>query len=153
MIAQQAGDDLLRVDVGQEPPREREIVRMHRARAERVDEQLHEVRLRARLELARGGELLLDGADLVGEAEEVEAADVLRRDERDRRAGAPRAPGAPGAVHVVLGGLREVVVDDVREVRDVDAARGDVGGDEEAELPLARRAPSPARGRAAGGRR
>ena len=121
--------------------REREVVRVRRLARERVGEERDEVGLGARLELARRRELLLDRADLVREPEQVEVADVLRPDERDRRAGAARAAGAAGAVHVLLGRLGEVVVDDVREVRDVDAARGDVGRDEEAELALARRAP------------
>ena len=52
----------------------------------------------------------------------------------------PARPVRPGAVHVLLGALGEVVVDDVREVRDVDAARRDVGRDEEPQPPFARRA-------------
>ena len=40
------------------------------------------------------------------------------------------ATGAAGAVHVDFRRLGEGVVDDVREVRDVDAARRDVGRDE-----------------------
>ena len=46
-------------------------------------------------------------------------------------------PGRPAdAVDVVVGDVRHVEVDDVREGLDVDAARRDVGGDEDAELPL-----------------
>ena len=139
--------------VGEEPPRERRSSGCDRALRERVDEHRDEVGLRARLELARGRELALDRPNLVGEAKDVEVADVLRPDERDRRPGPPRAPRSPGAVDVRFGGLREVRVDDVGEVRDVDPARGHVGRDEEAQLPLARRAASRARGRAARGRR
>ena len=39
-------------------------------------------------------------------------------------------PGAADAVDVILRMLRHVVVDDVADVRDVQAARGDVRGDE-----------------------
>ena len=40
------------------------------------------------------------------------------------------AGGAPDAVHVVLARGGNVVVDDVRDARHVDPARGDVGGHE-----------------------
>ena len=42
------------------------------------------------------------------------------------------AGGAADAVHVVLGLRGQVVVDDVRDAVDVDAAGDDVGGDEHA---------------------
>ena len=106
---------------------------------EGLGEHGHEVGLGPRLDLAFARDLLLDRADLVGQAQQVEPADVLRRDHRDRRPGAAGAAGAAGAVHVRLRVLRKVVVDHVGEVRDVDPARGDVGGDEEAEAALARR--------------
>ena len=47
--------------------------------------------------------------------------------EADRVADRVRAAGAADAVHVVFGLRREVVVDDVRDAVDVDAAGGDVG--------------------------
>ena len=40
------------------------------------------------------------------------------------------AAGAADAVHVVLGHVRQLEVDDVRQLVDVDAARGDVGRDQ-----------------------
>src|SRR3954466_7673251 len=40
-----------------------------------------------------------------------------------------RAAGAANAVNVILGIFRDVEVDDVRHVGDVEAARGDVRGD------------------------
>src|SRR5436309_8021020 len=46
-------------------------------------------------------------------------------------------PGPSDAVHVVLGGVRHVVVDDVGDSLDVDPARGDVGRDQDLD-------PSPA---------
>ena len=58
---------------------------------------------------------------------------LARLDEGDRHALAAGAPGAPDAVDVGLGRRRDVVVDDVREVLDVEAARGDVGRDEQVE--------------------
>ena len=57
-------------------------------------------------------------------------------DERDRPAVAPGAGRAAGAVQVVLGVLGRLVVDDRADVVDVDAAGGDVGGDEHRQLAL-----------------
>ena len=54
--------------------------------------------------------------------------------ERNRDARGPRAAGAADAVHVALGVDRDVVVDDVADVVDVDAARGHVGGHQHADL-------------------
>ena len=84
------------------------------------------------------GQLLLDRPNLVRQAKEVQVADVLRSDERDRGSRSPRAPGPPRPVHVLVGGLGEVVVDDVRQVRDVNPARGHVGRHEEAQPTLSR---------------
>ena len=53
------------------------------------------------------------------------------------REGAPLASGAPraaDAVDVGLGNLRQVVVDHQRQLRDVDASRGDVGGNQHVQL-------------------
>ena len=50
----------------------------------------------------------------------------------DEREGIPcliRAAGAADAVDIILGVLRNVVVDDMADPRDVDAASGDVGSD------------------------
>ena len=55
---------------------------------------------------------------------------VLRRDQRDRLAGQSGAAGAADAVHVVLGRMRHVEVDHLRQPLDVQPARGDVGGDQ-----------------------
>ena len=49
-------------------------------------------------------------------------------------AGAAGAAGAADAVDVELGHVRQIEVDDVREAVDVDAARGDVGRDQHAQL-------------------
>src|SRR5581483_11224694 len=64
---------------------------------------------------------------------------VLRGDERDRLAGLARAAGAADAVDVVLGHVRQVVVDDVRQELDVEPARGDVGRDQHAQLVVLER--------------
>src|SRR2546425_4314199 len=60
---------------------------------------------------------------------------LLGRYEEERIAGGV-GPGRPShAVHVVLGAVRHVEVDDVGQLLDVDAAGGDVGGDEDGNLP------------------
>src|SRR5919206_5033313 len=48
---------------------------------------------------------------------------VVSGDERDRRAGAARPAGPADAVHIVLRMHRNVEIDDVADVRDVEAAR------------------------------
>ena len=60
----------------------------------------------------------------------VHEAFFVHADEADGLAAGASAPGAPDAVHVVFGDVGNVKVDDVGQVADVDAARGDVGGDE-----------------------
>ena len=52
----------------------------------------------------------------------------------------PARPVRPIAVQVGLLVLGALVVDDVRDVLDVDAAGGDVGGDEDVDLAVAERA-------------
>ena len=61
---------------------------------------------------------------------------LQHRHQRDGLARAPRPAGAAGAVDVHLGLVRRLVLDDVREIRQVDSAGGHVGGHEEAELAL-----------------
>ena len=56
---------------------------------------------------------------------------ILGRDERDGLTGRFGARGASDAVNVVVGALRDVVVDDVRDPRDVEPARGDIRRDED----------------------
>ena len=66
-----------------------------------------------------------------------DAADVgllLGQDERDPGAAAAGAAGAADAVRVGVGLLGRVEVDHVRDVVDVEPARGDVGRDERAHL-------------------
>ncbi len=48
-------------------------------------------------------------------------------EQADRDAGLSGASGSPDAVHVVLGTIGHIVVDDVRDTLDVDAARHDIG--------------------------
>jgi len=47
-----------------------------------------------------------------------------------------RAPGAPDAMHVILRMLRHVIVDDVADVEDIQAARGDIRGHQQFKTPV-----------------
>src|ERR1019366_7127236 len=108
VVAEEAGEDALGLVVVEEAPRQREVIGVRRPRGERLDEELEDVHLGARLELARARELPLDRPDLVRQPEEIEIADVLRPDDRDRRARLARAARATRAVDVLLRGLREI---------------------------------------------
>jgi hypothetical protein len=55
----------------------------------------------------------------------------LGGDERKGVADRIDASGPPDPMHVVLGGMRHVVVDDVGDSLDIDAARRDVGRDQD----------------------
>ncbi|HPP83755.1 MAG TPA: hypothetical protein PLZ50_09350, partial [Rubrivivax sp.] len=57
----------------------------------------------------------------------VQEALLVQAHERDRLAAGAGAAGAADAVHIVLGHVGQFEVDDVRQLVDVDAARGDVG--------------------------
>ena len=59
--------------------------------------------------------------------------------QRNRLAGPPGARGAADAVDIGLGDLGQLEIDDMADVVDIDAARGDVGGDERARLARAER--------------
>ena len=65
----------------------------------------------------------------------VQLATLLGGGEARRVAVGFGASGAADAVDVVLGGLRQVVVDDAADVGDVDAAGRDVGRDQDAIAP------------------
>ena len=75
-----------------------------------------------------GGDLDLLLRQLLDVAQQ---AVLARLGERDRDAFAAGAARAADAVHVRLRRRRHVVVHDVRDVLDVEPARGDVGGDEQ----------------------
>src|SRR5437762_4070429 len=59
---------------------------------------------------------------------------VLPRGDRRHDAESAAARGASGAMNVVVDALRNVEIDHVRDAGNVDAAAGDVGGDEDAML-------------------
>ena len=55
----------------------------------------------------------------------------IGRDDRDGGAAQAGAAGAADAVDVIVGMVRHVEIEDVADGRDVEAARGDVGGDQQ----------------------
>src|SRR5665213_1886162 len=59
-----------------------------------------------------------------------------RIDERNRFSARARAAGTADAMHVVFRNVRHFVIDDQRQVVDVEAARGDVGGDQHLQLAV-----------------
>jgi hypothetical protein len=61
----------------------------------------------------------------------AEEALLVDADQRDRVAGRSGPAGPADAVDVVLGDHRQLEVHDVRQVLDVEAARGDFRGDED----------------------
>ncbi len=61
---------------------------------------------------------------------------LVDANERDRLAARARTAGAADAVDVVLGNVRHVVVDDVRQRLDIDAARRDVGRDQHGDVAV-----------------
>ena len=85
-------------------------------------------------DLRVGGGLDLADVRLKDALPGLEAADLRGRHQRDGLALAARAPGPADPVSVDLRAPGDVEVDDVRDVRHVDAAGGDVGGHEQLQL-------------------
>ena len=77
------------------------------------------------------------GVDGVGVEQALEVAQIAVADEGQCDALAAHAAGAAGAVGVGLVVEGEVEVDDVGDVREIEAAPGDIGGDHKADLLLA----------------
>src|SRR5882672_8616950 len=79
-----------------------------------------------------------DGDALVGELlDAAQLAALAAVAERQRDARGAGARGAADAMDIALGVGRQLVVDDVGDAGDVDAARGEVGGDQHAGLAAA----------------
>src|SRR6478736_2809034 len=80
----------------------------------------------------RGGCELANGG--AGEPLDVaQVATLCATAQRDRDAISPGAGRATNAVHVALGNVRQIVVHDVADAVDVDAARSDIGRDQHLE--------------------
>ena len=54
----------------------------------------------------------------------------------DGDAGLASATGTANAMHVIFGGTRQIVIDDVGNTLHIDAARGDIGRDQYAQPTL-----------------
>src|SRR3954451_9117624 len=89
----------------------------------------------------RAGQGLGPDGGLVQQAADL--APLVRQDEADHDTGAAGARRTTGAVQVVLGAGRRVDLEDQADVVDVDAAGGDVGGDEDGQLALLERLEDP----------
>jgi len=83
--------------------------------------------------LAGGGDSFNLDAELPLKLEEVRA--LFAQEERGGDAAFPGAASAADAMDEVFGDIGKIVVDDMGDVLHVDAASGDVGGDEDAILP------------------
>ncbi len=70
---------------------------------------------------------------LLDVAQQLVLVDADQRHRLARRAG---AAGTADAMHVVLGNVGQIVVHHMRQFVDVDAACGDVGGDQHVDLQL-----------------
>src|SRR6478752_9794964 len=74
----------------------------------------------------------------------AEIAELLAAcDQRDRGALGTRARGAADAMHIGLRHVGQVEIDDVGDAVDVDAAGGDIGGDQRADLAGAEQSERP----------
>ena len=67
----------------------------------------------------------------------VDLKHLASGDERNRASTAAGAAGAADAMHVIFHVVRQIVIEHHLDVVDVDAARGDVGGDEKFQAGLA----------------
>src|SRR5215831_14576250 len=66
-----------------------------------------------------------------------DVSSIGRRDDGDGGAAASRAAGAADAMYVVVGVMRNVEVEDVADGGNVEAARGDVGCNQQRDFVLA----------------
>ena len=101
--------------------------------AERVGDGVGELRHPLRVDVLDGGQFGLGERlprRLLDRLEQV----ALARGDEQQRGPRPTGPaGAPDAVHVGLGVMRDIVVQDVRDAFDVKASGRDVGGDEDVD--------------------
>ena len=94
------------------------------------------VRSRMRRRLARAPICRRDrDADQPLDVAEVGTLFVIA--ERDGNALGPGTRGTPDAVDIALGDIRQVVVHHVADAVDIDAAGGNIGGNERAQLAVA----------------
>ena len=109
-------------------------VRCGRRRLQPSLDALRDVEVAEQVRRRRVGLDRLGLAELEAAVDERPLVHVGPVDERDRDAGLAGAAGAAGAVQVGVGVVGDGVVDHVRDVVDVDAARGDIGRDQDVLL-------------------
>ena len=102
--------------------------------AERLGDAVVETGEPRRVDVVDGRQLHLHERGAVVLLDRAQEVALAGRDERDRVAAAARTTGASDPVHVGLRVGGDVVVDDVADALDVEAAGGDVGRDEDVEL-------------------
>ncbi len=139
MFTKQTRQDAFGRVVREQSSRERQVIRMRALGSERFGEHVDEIRFGARRKVTDGRKLFFDRTNFVREAKQIQTADVARCNQRKRRPGSSCTTGASRAMQIRFRILWEVVVDDVRDVRDVDAPCSNIGRDEEAQFALARR--------------
>jgi hypothetical protein len=93
-----------------------------------------------------GRYLVAGRGDARGVVQPLKVADLAALHQRDDHAGGPGAGRTARAVQVVLVVVRRVEVHDQVDVVYVDAARRDVGGDQDAGMPGGERGPRAASG-------
>ena len=95
--------------------------------------------LLARVGELGGSRLAVDPRDVMVEQpfDRLDRFDIFRRDQGCGEAFAAGAAGAPDAVDIVLGMDRNVVVEDVADVGDVEPAGGDVARGEKGDRAVA----------------
>ena len=67
----------------------------------------------------------------------LDLKELAAGDKRNGASAAARPAGAANAMHVVLHVVRQVIIENDLHVVDIDAARGDIGGDQKFQARLA----------------
>ena len=95
-----------------------------------------ELRLAGLVDLVNARQLDLVEAGLRRALDGLQHPALARGHEQHGAAGTPRTPGAADAVDIGLGVARDVVVKHVRDAFDIQAASGDVGGDQDVQATV-----------------
>ncbi len=100
-----------------------------------------------RRHIRRGGQAQPLEVAVDGLLDLPELPPLAGRHQRDRLAATPRAPGAPNAMDVGFGVERQIIVDDVAHIGDIQPARRHIRRHQQLRVPLRKR--SSARSRCA----
>src|ERR1700722_20755261 len=91
-------------------------------------------RRRSRVAMTRGAAIFLGQGDADQFLDVAQISDLLAGDERDRHAVSAGPRGAADAVDIGLRYVGQIEIHHMADAVDVDAAGGDVGGDQRADL-------------------